>query len=88
MPASGLDLSGVRIAMACICETTMKSKRIEYAYASSPSAVRFGFGKRGCYTVEIVDGIKPPQVICGYNTLVEARAAAERLSEPWDKLTK
>jgi hypothetical protein len=36
---------------------TEKAKTIGYAYAASPYASRHGFGKTGCYCVEVYDSM-------------------------------
>lgn len=64
------------------------TKRVEYSYASSPNAYRLGFGRKGCYTVEKVKGIGPGTAVKGFSTLEQARAYAETLKLPWNRLTR
>ena len=66
----------------------MTTKRVDYSYPTSTNATRFGFGKTGCYTVETVKHPQPPKAVAGFSTLDEARAHAETLPCPWDRLTR
>ena len=52
---------------------TTKAKTIGYAYATSPYASRHGFGKTGCYYVEVYDS---PESTIGY-TMIGAFATKE-----------
>ncbi len=68
----------------------MITKRVEYSYFSSPNATRFGFARTGCYTVELIpqNPVRPGKAVAGFADLESARAHAETLPEPWDRLTK
>lgn len=61
----------------------MTFKSVDYAYPTSPSASKFGFGKTGCYCVELSKDQQPPKAIAGYATRQEALAHAKRLPESW-----
>ena len=64
-------------------------KRVDYAYATSPDAAKFGFSKTGCFTVDLVPrDCKPAKAIAGYATPAEARAHADKLTQPYHRLTK
>lgn len=65
-------------------------KRVEWSYATSINAERFGFGQSGCFTVATVKytpTMRPPKPLAGFATLNEARAYAESLPQQWDNLT-
>lgn len=66
----------------------MRTKRVEWSYPTSTNAVSLGFSKDGCYSVELITGHEVPKVIAGFDTIEAARAHAETLPEPWDRLTK
>ena len=62
----------------------MKYTLVEYAYPTSKTATKFGFGKIGCYTVitcpnETFDGWKD---VAAYATKKEAEQHAETLDLP------
>ena len=68
----------------------LETKRCEYAYPTSPNAVQFGFGKTGCYTVQLVkrSELKPAKAIAAFATLDAAHKYADLMPQPWDRLTK
>lgn len=55
---------------------------VGYSYPSSSNAKRFGFYETGCYTVSILEGIKPPRAIAGFATKEEAESHGETLGIP------
>ncbi len=61
----------------------MKAKSTSYSYATSPNAIRFGFAKTGCFTVEIQDGSNPPEAVAGFKTVAEAHKFASALPHKW-----
>ena len=63
-------------------------KRVEWSYPTSDNAERLGFGKTGCYSVEVGEENKPFRAIIGFASLVEARFAAEAMPMPWSRLTR
>lgn len=71
-------------------------KRVEWAYATSDNARRFGFDRQGCWVVETVErsrcaggGQMPPCAIAGFATREEAKGFAEGIQDmPWDRLTR
>jgi hypothetical protein len=66
----------------------MGTKRIEWSYPTSPNAVKFKFSKVGCWTVELIEGTNPPWVMEGFDTYEKAKAYANTIPEPWDRLTR
>lgn len=58
-------------------------KTVEYSYPSSTNAKKFGFYNEGCYSVELMDGIKPPKAIAAFKTKAEAINHAEALPNEW-----
>lgn len=60
----------------------MKTKSVEFAYPSSPDAVRFGFAKLGCYVVELSNSVQTV-ALAGYYLRRDAMAHAEELPEDW-----
>lgn len=66
----------------------MTTKRIEYSYPTSPNATRFGL-RDGGYTVELLAHASAiPKAIAGFKTLAEAKAYANQMPEPWNRLTR
>lgn len=63
------------------------TKRVQYSYRTSPHAERFGFKNSGCYTVETVKPGKPGKGVAAFATLEEARAYANGMPQPWNRLT-
>jgi hypothetical protein len=60
------------------------TKRIEWAYPTSPNAQELGFNSKGCWAV-----YRGAKAVNGFPSLPDARAWADTmLDEPWDKLTK
>lgn len=56
-------------------ESRQLSKRLKYAYPSSPYAVQLGFGKDGCWLVESIKGEDIPsnwKPLKGFSTYAEA----------------
>ncbi len=66
---------------------TEMTKRIEWSYATSPNADRFGF-RNGCWTVETVRGHNPSIAIAGFTTIEEAEAYAAKMPIEWNRLTR
>lgn len=62
------------------------TKEIGWSYPSSPNAVRFGFGKSGCWTVSTTRGQKPPVALSGHAERSEALTAALKLPYDWAPL--
>lgn len=63
----------------------MKTKKIEWAYPTSPSADKFRFAK-GCWVVQTVEGHAPPVALAGYTERQDAVKHAEQMAEPWNPL--
>lgn len=64
-------------------------KTVEYSYPSSTNATRFGFGDKGCYTVEEIkqtDKGSKTVAIAAYLTKPEAVKHAETLPHQWHPL--
>jgi hypothetical protein len=65
-------------------KSALDTKRIEWAYPSSPLAERFGLSKSGCYVVEIISGItKQAKPVAGCATIYSAEATARSYACPW-----
>ncbi len=65
------------------------TKKIEWACPTSSNAVKFGFGKTGCYTVEFKEAKnKPAKAVAGFATIDEAETHAACFSYEWDKYTR
>ena len=65
----------------------MKTKRIEWSHPTSLNACKFGFERKGCYTVEIVY-LRKVVALGGYATFAEAWNVAKSRPEAWDRLTR
>jgi hypothetical protein len=66
------------------------TKQISYAYSSSINAERFGFGKTGCYCVELIrhnPGMQPPVSLAGFATWAGAWHYAKRLWFEFDRMS-
>lgn len=68
-----------------------KTKRVEWAYPTSTNAVKFGFGKVGCWVVQTIERsgswfVWPPKALKGFASKDDARAHGETLSCEWDRL--
>lgn len=69
----------------------MRTKRIDYAYATSVLATQAGFADAGCFAVEIItqrNGKQRSNLVAGFASLDQAKAKAETINLPWDRLTK
>jgi hypothetical protein len=64
----------------------MTTKSVSYAYPASPDATRFGFGKTGCYCVELHKGEEAPEAIQAFDCREKAEAYADALVHPWNAL--
>ncbi|MGZ8432796.1 MAG: hypothetical protein ACXWYM_00430 [Candidatus Binatia bacterium] len=65
-----------------------KRKSVAWAYPSSTNATKYGFGKTGCYVVEVTtykDGQFLSQKVVGggFMTLADAEAVASPLPMRW-----
>lgn len=63
------------------------TKTISYAYPTSPNAVRFGFGKMGCFYVAKIERTKngfTEYAPKGFASYAEAFAFAETLPDEYD----
>lgn len=64
----------------------MTTKSVSYAYPASPDAVRFKYGKTGCYTVDLHKGTNPPEALIAFDSREKAEAYAAALVHPWNAL--
>lgn len=65
-----------------------ETKRIEYAYPTSPAAEQYGYGKIGCYTISIIH--RPGAIgvmVDAYPTYAEAKQVADSYPMPYNALT-
>lgn len=63
------------------------TKRIKYAYPTSPFAVQLGFSKTGCWLVEAVKGEDIPshcKPLKGFSTYAEAFAYSKAVPGEYD----
>ncbi len=60
----------------------LPTHRVEWSYQTSTNAIRFGFGKVGCWTVEKINTPKPPTALAGFATRAEANGYLQALSDP------
>ncbi len=60
-------------------------KSVEWSYPTSPNAVRFGFAKVGCWTLELVDsaGNETPMPVSGHATKDQALEASRDWPQAW-----
>ena len=65
----------------------MLRKAIAYAYPTSDDAKAFGFYRRGCYTVEIIEDGRPPVAVAGFLDKSGAFHHALRIDLPWSRLS-
>jgi hypothetical protein len=68
---------------------THTTKRVSYAMATSPHAVKSGF-PGGCYTVDRVSyspEMQPGKLVRGFATLEAAHAFAATMPEAFDSIT-
>lgn len=61
-------------------------KTVEFSYPTSPNAVKFGFGKVGCWTVETAEDSNPPKAVKGFSLRDDALAYAESLEFSWSPI--
>jgi hypothetical protein len=73
---------------ATLTPTSRITKSVDYAYPSSTTAGKYGFGRTGCYAVYERKGNQPPRSLAAFSTLDEARQYAETLTHPWDRYTR
>lgn len=66
----------------------MKHKKIEWSYPSSPNAKKLGFGKHGCFSVQLAKpGGYKGKALRGFMTLAEAEEYAVTLPNDWSPLS-
>lgn len=58
-------------------------KTVHYAYPSSPAAKWLGMSETGCYYVTLMDAGKEGKPSDPFETIQEAEAYADTLSEEW-----
>jgi len=73
---------------ATLTPTRRITKSVDYAYPTSTTASKFGFGRTGCYAVYERKGNQPPKAIAAFATLDEAKEHAALLPHPWDTFTR
>ena len=71
---------------------TTNTKSVQWSYPSSPNAVKFGFAKTGCYSVEVKKMKTTPgridvewEELRGFSNKAAAVCFAETLPYEWDK---
>lgn len=66
----------------------MTTKRIEWSYPTSTHATKFKLGKVGAWTVQVCKPGRIPDAVAGFADYGKAKAYAELLPCPWDRLTR
>ena len=67
----------------------MKTKEIAYAYPTSPRAENHGYGRIGCYIVEVTENGKAGGVIVGaFPNIESAREVADALPIDYNKYSR
>lgn len=63
-------------------------KTVEYAYPTSSNATRLGFGKTGCWCVELANrgNARPQHAVTGHANKEQAIKTAQALPHPWSPL--
>ena len=67
--------------------TPTMAKAIGWSYPSSPNAVRFGFSRTGCYSVNRLHGSDRPKSLAGFATWAEAKAFADTLDGEYSRFS-